>query len=252
MLHHYLGLLPRALWKTFFVLNFAVSLILLYPVFIILLMREDWYPKTFALMRFWARWVLHVPGIRLQIEREEHPPSGACVIVANHTSYLDIVVSYILFADYFAYMGKLEIDKAPLLRTFFRDRHRHAGMNLYVDRTTRSGSYKAFQQAGEKLGKGIRIFIYPEGAIESRGQLRPFKNGAFRLAIDHQVPIIPVTFLNNWKLLQNGGFFKSHGRPGLSRVIIHKAVPTKGLTEEDLIPLRQQIRTTIVHALSKK
>lgn len=252
MLRHYLGLLPRALWKSFFVLNFVLGLIVLYPIFFILLTREDWFVHAFALMRFWARWVLHIPGIRVQVMHEEKEFKGPCVIVANHTSYLDIVVSYIVFHDYFVYMGKLEIDKAPLLRIFFRERNGRAGMNLYVDRKTRAGSYKAFLQAGEKLEQGVRVFMYPEGGIESQGQLKPFKNGAFRLALDHQVPIVPVTFLNNWRLLQNGGFFKSFGRPGLARVIVHKAVPTVGLTEEDLIPLRQQVRNTIAQTLKQQ
>jgi 1-acyl-sn-glycerol-3-phosphate acyltransferase len=120
-------------------------------------------------------------------------------------------------------MGKAEIDKAPLLRMFFK------GMNIYVDRKTRTGSYAAFQRATEKLRNGESVFLFPEGTIESKGNLKPFKNGAFRLAIENQVPIVPITYLNNWRLLQNGGFFKSHGRPGLSYVIVHEPVDTKGM-----------------------
>ncbi|MCU0435651.1 MAG: 1-acyl-sn-glycerol-3-phosphate acyltransferase [Bacteroidia bacterium] len=250
MLRHYFGIIPRALWKLFFVLNFVCSMIILYPVFALLLTRESNFPKAFALMRVWARWVLHVPGIFLKTEREQPPHHGGpCVYVANHASYLDIVVSYIVIPHYFVYMGKLEIDKAPLLRIFFRERKGRAGMNIYVDRKTRAGSYKAFRQAGEKLASGQSVFIYPEGTIESNGRLKNFKNGAFRLAIEHQVPVVPVTFLNNWRLLQNGGFFKSTGRPGLAKVIVHKPVPTRGMTEEDLVNLRHQVRQTIAQTL---
>ncbi|MGL5890006.1 MAG: lysophospholipid acyltransferase family protein [Bacteroidia bacterium] len=253
MLRHYFGILPRALWKTFFILNFVFSMILLYPAFLLLLARERWYPIAFALMRFWARWVLHIPGVSLTTERETPPHDGGpCVYVANHASYLDIVVSYIVAPSYFVYMGKLEIDKAPLLRIFFRERGGRAGMNIYVDRKSRSGSYKAFTQAGEKLASGQSVFIYPEGTIESKGQLKLFKNGAFKLAIEHQVPVVPITFHNNWTLLQNGGFFKSFGRPGLARVTVHKPVPTRGMTEEDLVNLRHQVRNTIAEKLKQK
>jgi 1-acyl-sn-glycerol-3-phosphate acyltransferase len=252
MFRHYLGIVPRALWKLFFVLNFVCSMIVLYPVFAILLSRACWYRKAFGLMRIWARWVLHVPGIFLRIHRETPAHNGSpCVYVANHASYLDIVISYIVVPHYFVYMGKLEIDKAPLLRIFFRERRCRAGMNIYVDRKSRTGSYKAFTQAGEKLASGQSVFIYPEGTIESNGKLKPFKNGAFRLAIEHQVPIVPITFRNNWKLLQNGGFFKSYGRPGVARVVVHKPVPTSGMTEEDLVNLRHQVRTTIAQTLSQ-
>lgn len=248
MLLHYLGILPRALWKTFFILNFVIGLVVLYPVFLILLSGKKTYHGAFRLMRFWARWILTVPGIFVKVKREvatEDLPVP-CVYVANHSSYLDIVISYIVVKKYMIYMGKMEIEKAPLFRIFFRD------MNIYVDRKSRTGSYKAFQKASERLQKGESVFIFPEGTIESKGQLKPFKNGAFRLAIENQVPIVPVTFLDNWKLLQNGGFFKSHGRPGVSHCVLHKPVPTKGMKEEDLISLRHSVRETILQTLKQQ
>lgn len=243
---HYIGIVPRALWKLLFVLNFIVSMILLWPVFFVLLSLKK-HRASFKLMRIWARWVLTIPGIIPRVKREADPRdiNGPCVFVANHSSYLDIVVSYIAVPTYFVYMGKAEIDKAPLLRMFFK------GMNIYVDRKTRTGSYAAFQQAAEKLKNGESVFIYPEGTIESKGNLKLFKNGAFKLAIENQVPVVPVTFLGNWKLLQNGGFFKSHGRPGLTRVLVHKPVYTNGMTGEDLIPLRQKIREIILKDLGQ-
>jgi hypothetical protein len=62
---------------------------------------------------------------------------------------------------------------------------------------------------------------------------------------------VPVTFKNNWKLLQNGGFFKSHGRPGIARITVHKPIPTKGLSEEDLVHLRHTVRETIARELQQ-
>ncbi len=199
-------------------------------------------------MRFWARWILIIPGIFVKVKREisvEDLPSP-CVYVANHSSYLDIVISYIVVQKYMIYMGKMEIEKAPLFRIFFRN------MNIYVDRKSRSGSYKAFQTASERLKNGESVFLFPEGTIESKGQLKPFKNGAFRLAIENQVPIVPITFMDNWKLLQNGGFFKSKGHPGISHCIMHKPVLTKGMTEEDLISLRHNVREIILQTLQNK
>lgn len=248
MFLHYLGVVPRALWKSFFILNFIVGLLLLYPLFVILLAKPSRYRACFCVMRFWARWIAHVPGVFVRVKREvpkaEMPQT--CVYVANHASYLDIVLSYIVIPNYFIYMGKLEIDKAPLFRIFFK------GMNIFVDRKSRAGSYKAFVEASAKLKQGESVFIYPEGSIESRANLKPFKNGAFRIAIENQVPIVPITFLNNWKLMQNGGFFKSHGRPGISRAVVHKPIPTKGMTEEDLVHLRHQVRETIAQTLAAK
>ncbi|HTF06477.1 MAG TPA: lysophospholipid acyltransferase family protein [Bacteroidia bacterium] len=247
MLSHYAGLLPRTLWKIFFILNFVTGLVVLYPVFAVLLMKKNRYDGAFRFMRIWARWIAHVPGVLVSIKREcpEEELPDTCIYVANHASYLDIVLSYVVVPKYFVYMGKAEIEKAPLFRVFFRD------MNIYVNRKSRTGSYAAYQAVSEKLRKGESVFMYPEGTIESRGRLKPFKNGAFRMAIDHQVPIVPVTFKNNWKLLQNGGFFKSHGRPGIARVTVHKPIPTKGLSEEDLVHLRHTVRETIARELQQ-
>lgn len=248
MFRHVFGMIPRVLWKIFFILNFVAGLILLYPVFAILLSGKRNYRTTFKLMRFLARWVLFLPGIIVRIKRETPADElpQPCVYVANHSSYLDTVISYIIIPHLFVQMGKAEISKAPLLRIFFRD------MNIYVNRKSRTGSYAAFREASERLQKGQSIFIHPEGTIESKGQLKHFKNGAFRLAIENQVPVVPVTYLGNWKLLQNGGFFKAHGRPGIVRVVVHKPVPTKGMTEEDLVPLRHAVRETIAQTLRQQ
>lgn len=243
----YITILPRVLWKSLFILNFVIGLIVLYPFFYIFLSKRAWYPKAFVLMRFWARWIITVPGIKISIEREfpvnELPP--VAVYCANHVSYLDIVLSYIVVPRYFVFMGKQEISKAPLFNIFFRD------MNILVQRQSRIGSHKAFMRAAQDISQGASIFLFPEGTISSRGRLLPFKNGAFKLAIENQVPVVPVTYLNNWKLLQNGGFLKSYGKPGVARVIVHKPVPTTGLTEKDLVNLRSRVYHTIEAALKE-
>jgi len=132
-------------------------------------------------------------------------------------------------------MAKFELNKAPLFRIFFKD------MQISVDRKSRMDAHRAFLRAGEELDAGHSVFIFPEGTIANEGVLKNFKNGPFKLAIDSQVPILPITFVGNWKLLQNGGFFKSFGRPGFCKAIIHKPINTKGMTEENVVPLREAV-----------
>jgi 1-acyl-sn-glycerol-3-phosphate acyltransferase len=243
----YLLIIPRTLWKLLFMLNFGIGLLVLYPLFYILLSKKEWFPKAFRLKRFWARWILTVPGIFINIKRAipaSQLPKRA-VYCANHTSYLDIIVSYIVVPNYYVSMGKREIDKAPLFRIFFRE------MNILVDRKSNTAAHRAFMRAGQELNKGHSMFLFPEGGISSSGKLLNFKNGAFRLAIEKQVPIVPITYLNNWKLLQNGGFFKSHGRPGISRVIVHEPVSTIGMNENDLVSLRTHVRDIILNDLNQ-
>lgn len=243
---NYLLVIPRTLWKLLFLLNFVLGLLVLYPLFYILLSRKKWFPHAFKLKKFWAAWILTVPGLFVKINRKSAASlPQPCIYCSNHVSYLDIVVSYILIPNYFVFMGKQELNKAPLFRIFFRD------MNILVDRKSTMSSHRAFLRAANEIKQGHSVFLYPEGTISSAGKLRGFKNGAFKLAIEQQVPIVPITFLNNWKLLQNGGFFKASGRPGISRIIIHEPIPTAGMTEDDLVSLRSRVHDIISNDLLK-
>jgi len=143
------------------------------------------------------------------------------------------------------FMAKAELLQIPLFRNFFKY------MDIPVNRKSNVDAHKAFIEAGERLDKGYSLIIFPEGTISNEGILKPFKNGAFKLAIEKQVPIIPVINLNNWKLLQNGGFLKSFGRPGIARIVVKDPIPTKGLTEENSVDLRNKVRDIIAAELDK-
>lgn len=238
--------IPRALWKTLFLLNFVLGLVVLYPFFYLFLSKKSWFPLAFKLKKFWAAWIMLVPGLFLKVTRKSgHSYPKTCIYCGNHVSYLDIVSSYLVVPDYYVFMGKQELSKAPLFKIFFRE------MNILVDRKSNVGSHRAFMRAGSDIDKGHSVFLFPEGTISSFGKMRPFKNGAFKLAIEKQVPIVPVTFLNNWKLLQNGGFFKAHGKPGISRIVVHEPISTVGMTEDDLVSLRTQVYGVIQAELEK-
>lgn len=162
-----------------------------------------------------------------------------CVFVANHTSYLDIVLSTFYIDHLALFMAKVELKKAPLFKIFFN------GMDIPVNRKSRVEAHKAFINAGNEIEKGRSMVIYPEGTISNDGKLRPFKNGPFKLAIDKQVPIVPIVNLNNWELLQNGGFFKSFGRPGVAKIVVLESIETKGMTDENLVDLREKVHKLI-------
>ncbi|MCE3228358.1 MAG: phospholipid/glycerol acyltransferase [Bacteroidota bacterium] len=132
-------------------------------------------------------------------------------------------------------MAKAELLKVPLFKYFF------VYLDIPVNRKSMTGSHKAFVDAGKKLDEGLSVVIYPEGTISSEGKLRPFKNGAFKLAIEKQVPIVAAVNLNNWKFLQNGGFFKSNGSPGIPKIIVGDVIETKGLTEENINEIKEKV-----------
>ena len=243
----YLLIIPRALWKLWFIINFLITLLLLYPAFLLLLSREDWFGGAFRLMRIWANWLCYgagiLPSVRYDLSKKNIPKP--CIFVSNHASYLDIVLSYVVIPQYFIFVAKHELDRAPLFRIFFKR------MNILVNRQSNVDSHRAYVKAGERIDKGESVFIFPEAGISSSGKMIPFKNGAFKLAIDKQVPIVPIIFPDNWKHLQNGGFFKANGRPGIVRAVMLPVVATKGMTNADLLPLREKLRVIIQETLDK-
>jgi len=115
-----------------------------------------------------------------------------------------------------------------------------------VDRSSRMASHRAFLRASEDIAKHRPVVMFPEGTISPQApEMRPFKNGPFKLAIETGVPILPVTFVNNHELFpyqQQTGF---DGGPGVAHVVIHEPISTEGMTDENLIPLRKQVFNTI-------
>lgn len=143
-------------------------------------------------------------------------------------------------------MGKAELRRVPLFRHFF-DR-----MNIPVNRKSRVDSHRAFLRACSDMDKKISITLFPEGTIHHNGPVMGrFKNGPFRLAIEKQVPIVPVTFMDNWVLLPDD-YFNRVGHPGIAHVIIHEPIETKGLTEADIETLKAKVYEVIDAPLREK
>lgn len=126
-------------------------------------------------------------------------------------------------------------------------------MNISVDRNSIKDSHKAYKRSKKDLSKGISLAIFPEATIpECSPALGPFKNGAFKLAIEMQVPIVTITFLDNWCIFPDRKGERLVVRPGLSRIIIHAPISTVGLTEADANNLRDQVKDLIYATLEKE
>jgi 1-acyl-sn-glycerol-3-phosphate acyltransferase len=193
-------------------------------------------------MRWHAKAMLMVAGDFIKVVGKDNiPMEGAYFICPNHTSYLDIFCLYSLFKKYFVFTGKKEIEKWPIFHRYYT-----SGMNILVDRHSKTGSLKAIKRMSKEIELGNPIVVFPEGTISKRAPiLAPFKSGAFAIAIQKQVPILPITFVTNWKLLQRGSFWFGHAGPGLAMVVIHELVQTKGLLKNDVALLQNQVKNAI-------
>lgn len=223
---------------------FLLPLPLLYPVFRVLLLKERFHPVTFRLMRIYSKYILIgslIPPKRIQAD---NLPDEPCIVCCNHTSYLDIPLLYAVLRRYFIFMGKAELRNWPFVGMFFKN------MNIAVNRQNKWASHKAFLMAGKEIDQGHDLVIFPEGTIpQNPPNLGHFKNGAFKMAVDKQVPILPMTILDNWQRFPDGGLF-SPLKPGISRVIIHEAIHPDG-SGMDLINLRDRTRSILHQTLEK-
>lgn len=233
------------IWKLYVILCFIVFLLLFYPIYLILLYKEKRYNKGFKLLVIHTKILMIFTGIRMKIKNKEFiKRNQPYVIVSNHSSYLDIVILYQTFSNYFVFMAKEELAKVPVFNIFFKD------MNITVNRKSSASGKRAMERCAKELQKGRSVVIFPEGTISSQSpKLLPFKSGAFKLAIENQVPIIPITFLDNYKRLEMESLFSGKAGPGIARAIVHEPISTIGLTEKDITVLRDNVFNIINNQL---
>jgi len=243
---HYILLPFRVIYKIYYLIIFALSLIITYPIMYYLLSNPKRFPKAFLAMRIHAFLLLVFAGAILKVKgRENIPQEGAYIICPNHTSYLDIFCLYTIFPKYFVFTGKKEIEKWPLFHIYYT-----SGMNILVDRETKTGMFKALKRMSHEIEIGNPLAIFPEGTISKQApKLASFKSGAFAIAIQKQVPVLPITFVSNWKILSRSGFWKGIDGPGIAEVVIHKPIITTGMKKENMDQLQHQVIDVISSAL---
>ena len=163
---------------------------------------------------------------RQQVSRE-----NSYLFVANHTSIIDIMLMLVIVKNPFVFVGKEELAKIPVFGFFYRR------TCILVNRSDTKSKTQVFKQAQRRLDSGLSICIFPEGLVPADESvvLHSFKRGAFKLAIEHQIPIVPMTFYDCKKRFSYTFF---SGGPGFLRVKIHEFFETKGLDLNETTPLK--------------
>jgi 1-acyl-sn-glycerol-3-phosphate acyltransferase len=230
------------LWRIWFYIVMAIPILVLSPFLIISVSFDATYPLFFAMARFWAKFILYGMGFYYKIEREEQLVKGkSYMLVANHTSMTDIMLMLVISENPFVFVGKAELTKIPIFGFFYRK------SSILVDRNNSKSRVEVFAQAQQRLSRGLSICIFPEGGVPDESiLLDEFKDGAFRLAVDHQIPIVPMTFPDNKKRFS---FTFFSGSPGIMRAKVHSFIDTKGLTTDDRKELKERVRQVIYNQL---
>lgn len=218
------------------VVVFGLTFLMLYPFLYVTLHNPAWHPWANKIRLFWAKILFPLTASSYELYYDSPlDPNKQYVVCSNHTSMIDIPLSAILLnGANFKFMAKHQLAELPVFGIFFRT------VDIPVNRESKIASFRAYKQALEALDNGYSLIIYPEGTTSDIApQMLEFKNGPFKIAIDKQVPVVPVTFLDNWHMFLYDGSMLF--RPGRARVIVHQPIETIGLTQADADNLRDRV-----------
>lgn len=232
-----------SIWKVWFYTTILIAILMLFPLLVITSSNQAWYKSFFYLSRVWAWTVLLLSGFIPKTTWLEKPDrDGLYIICPNHTSMIDIMMTLALFPNCFLFIGKKELAKFPLFGYFYKK------TNLLVDRKSMRSRKTVFDRAGKKIDEGYGLCIYPEGGVpDTDVDLAPFKSGAFRLAVEKGIAIIPVSYPDNKRHLP---FEWSKGGPGVLRAIVHPFIVPKGDEEGEVERLMEKCYEAIASGLS--
>ena len=195
--------------------------------------------------RFWARILLRVCGVRVDVEgRDNFDPNRPYVFMSNHQSHFDICVILGYLPAQIRFIAKKELYKIPVFGLTLR-----AVGHVRVDRDDRQQAFASYDRATEQIRNGTSIFVFAEGTRSADGTVRPFKKGGFVLAIKAGVPVVPITISGGRKLLPKQ---KLVFRKGVMKMVIGKPIDTGSYQLENKEELIEHVRHVIISNLKEE
>jgi 1-acyl-sn-glycerol-3-phosphate acyltransferase len=214
------------------------------PALLVLTTKEKYYPTFWKLVRVWSFILIYGMGFRLKTQiDQELDRNQSYMFCPNHASLMDPFVLIAMSKNPIVFVGKKELVKIPIFGFFYKR------VVIMVDRSSPESRRRVYQMAKKRLQGGTSIGIFPEGLVpEDEVILAPFKKGAFSLAMEFEIPIVPQTYYDN-KRLFSWNFFK--GGIGTFRIRQHAFIETKGLsTKKDLETLKEKTFQTLYNELA--
>jgi 1-acyl-sn-glycerol-3-phosphate acyltransferase len=228
-----------AVWNVWFYVLGFIGIVITLPFLIIFSIKESFYPYFYWVARnIWSNIIMYGMGFYPEIKFKQHIKKGkSYMLVSNHKSMIDIMLMLSLSKDPIVFVGKKELEKIPLFGYFYRR------VCILVDRSSPESRKEVYTKAIKRLETGISVCIFPEGGVPDPSViLDKFKNGAFSLAIQFQIPIVPITFLDcEKKFPYFFAYNHFYGSPGKLRANVHEFIETKGLNQENREFLKEKV-----------
>ncbi|MBD0372509.1 MAG: 1-acyl-sn-glycerol-3-phosphate acyltransferase [Pyrinomonadaceae bacterium] len=188
--------------------------------------------------RVWCRLIARTAGARVRVYGAEHiRPNTSYVFLSTHQSYMDIpaMLGYL--------PAQLRIAaKKILFRIPFMGWHLWRAGHIPIDRSSTQNAVMSMQRAASYLKQGICAFVFPEGTRSRDGLLHRFKKGGFKLALQAQVPIIPITIIGTRRILPPDSIIF---RPGPIDMYVDEPIETAGLTDDEIEALMLRVRAAM-------
>lgn len=234
------------LYAAYAMFLFVIGMLCVLPFVMVFSLQDEKRggDRIYKVCRYWDNAWLALVGIRhVNIYESTPEPERRYVFVSNHISYLDIpLILQAVRRNNFRILGKAEMTKFPIFGFIY------SRAVVLVDRTTAAGRSRSVRELKSLLAVDRSVFIFPEGTFNETGRpLKAFYDGAFRIAIETQTPLLPILFPDTFDRMHYRSLLCL--RPGITRAIFLPEVDVQGLTLEDLPSLKQQVFALMEAAL---
>jgi 1-acyl-sn-glycerol-3-phosphate acyltransferase len=232
-------------YTAYVAVTFTASVLIIFPFFLIIGVWDSLGARRtiFYIVKYWSDawlWLIGMPLTKIG----KGKPNGRYVVVANHISYLDTINIFSAAHGYFRPLGKKEISAIPVIGFIYKQ------IVIMVDRSSLHSRARSMRLMWRVLHREGSIAIFPEGTFnEGEAPLKSFYDGAFRLAISTQTPILPVIFPDTVRRWHFSAWWKLW--PGRNRIVYMEPVEVKGLTAQDAHALRDEVYRMMENELKK-
>ncbi len=227
--------LLRNIHSLYALILFCLQFLLLFPLFLIPIIFPSKFHLVGKINRWWAYTFFPMVFIPYKVVcKAPLDPHAQYIFCPNHFSYLDIAVMGFNPVNA-VFVGKNDMEKIPLFGYMYRKLH------ITVDRGKLKSRMKTIVRSREAVDQGKSLIIFPEGGVYSTHppHMTPFKDGAFRVAIEKQIAIVPVTIPFNWIILPDRKKLRLH--QGTVKIIFHEPISTAGYTLDHIQELKDKV-----------
>jgi 1-acyl-sn-glycerol-3-phosphate acyltransferase len=232
-------------YTAYVIITFTVSILAAFPFFLLFSIGGNHRGRyiIYSVIKYWAEGWMFIIGMPVT-RQGPRPQPGRYVVVANHISYMDTLVIFPAIPGYFRPLGKKEISRIPIVGFIYRQ------IVIMVDRSSTHSRARSLRLLWRVLHREGNIIIFPEGTFnETPDVLRPLYDGAFRLAINTQKPILPLLLPDTFHRWHYSAWWKLW--PGRNRVVYLPAIDVVGMTMDDLPALKEKVFGAMAEGLEQ-